>query len=42
MKQTDFAVSGSDLEDDDDDTSGHLLDDDLNPDFGSDLSLNDL
>lgn len=39
-RQSDFAVSGSDL-DDDDDANSRLLDV-LNPDFGSDLSLNDL
>ncbi|XP_039666688.1 general vesicular transport factor p115 isoform X1 [Perca fluviatilis] len=49
-RRSNFASPGSDLEDDnddDDDDDGDgdgddLLDEDVNPDFGSDLSLNDL
>ncbi|TDH08347.1 hypothetical protein EPR50_G00096530 [Perca flavescens] len=43
-RRSNFASPGSDLEDDDDhDGDGDdLLDEDVNPDFGSDLSLNDL
>ncbi|XP_040896596.1 general vesicular transport factor p115 isoform X2 [Toxotes jaculatrix] len=45
-RRSDFAGPGSDLEDgdddDDDDDGDDLLDDDVNPDLGSDLSLNDL
>uniref|UniRef100_A0A8P4KAU1 Epidermal growth factor receptor pathway substrate 15 n=1 Tax=Dicentrarchus labrax TaxID=13489 RepID=A0A8P4KAU1_DICLA len=46
-RRSDFAGPGSDLEeddddDDDDDEGGDLLDDDVNPDLGSDLSLDDL
>ncbi|XP_058494616.1 uncharacterized protein LOC131465756 [Solea solea] len=44
-RRSDFAGPGSDLEDvddDEDDDRNCLLDDDLNPDLGSDLSLNDL
>lgn len=36
-----FAVPGSDVEDDDDD-GDDFLDDDVNPELGSDLSFNDL
>ncbi|XP_078115502.1 uncharacterized protein LOC144523655 [Sander vitreus] len=41
-RRSDFAGPGSDLEDDDDNDGDDLLDEDVNPDFGSDLSLNDL
>lgn len=44
-RRSDFAGPGSDLEeddDDDDDDDNDLLDDDVNPDLGSDLSLDDL
>lgn len=44
-RRSDFAGPGSDLEDDDDDDDhdgDDLLDDDVNPDLGSDLSLDDL
>ncbi|XP_069006159.1 GRB10-interacting GYF protein 2 isoform X2 [Embiotoca jacksoni] len=44
-RRSDFAGPGSDLEeeeDDDDNDEDDLLDDDVNPDLGSDLSLNDL
>ncbi|XP_041791551.1 dynactin subunit 1 [Chelmon rostratus] len=40
-RRSDFAGPGSDLEDDDD-SNDDLLDDDVNPDLGSDLSLDDL
>ncbi|KAM8745708.1 dynactin subunit 1 [Acanthopagrus latus] len=40
-RRSDFAGPASDLEDDDDDNDD-LLDDDVNPDLGSDLSLDDL
>ncbi|XP_054458910.1 dynactin subunit 1 [Anoplopoma fimbria] len=39
-RRSDFAGPGSDLEDDDNDDD--LLDEDVNPDLGSDLSLDDL
>ena len=39
-RRSEFAGPGSDLEDDDDDNDDLL--DDVNPDLGSDLSLNDL
>ncbi|XP_032380986.1 uncharacterized protein LOC116695053 [Etheostoma spectabile] len=43
-RRSDFAGSGSDLEEEDgnEGDGDDLLDEDLNPDFGSDLSLNDL
>ncbi|XP_033476546.2 uncharacterized protein LOC117253302 [Epinephelus lanceolatus] len=43
-RRSDFAGPGSDLEDDDDndDDGDDLLGEDVNPDLGSDLSLNDL
>uniref|UniRef100_A0A3Q1EEX1 Trichohyalin-like n=1 Tax=Acanthochromis polyacanthus TaxID=80966 RepID=A0A3Q1EEX1_9TELE len=41
-RRSHFAGPGSDLEDDDDEDGGDLLDDDVNPDLGSDISLNDL
>ncbi|XP_030289142.1 E3 ubiquitin-protein ligase BRE1A isoform X2 [Sparus aurata] len=40
-RRSDFAGPASDLEDDDDDNDD-LLNDDVNPDLGSDLSLDDL
>ncbi|XP_059196938.1 uncharacterized protein LOC131977573 [Centropristis striata] len=42
-RRSDFAGPGSDVEEDDDDVDGDdLLDEDVNPDLGSDLSLDDL
>ncbi|KAM6939328.1 uncharacterized protein PEZ65_005404 [Lycodopsis pacificus] len=41
-RRSDFAGPGSDLEDDDDDDGDDLLDEDVNADLGSDLSLDDL